>query len=659
MKKRSLVQTGLARRQAQKGIFLPILFIVIGILVLMAMQRLFFSRQSLNVTVRLANQEILYNVSKSALEISKAKLDSFFNACSKGDPDLLNNDSYKFFTNNFLDSQGYLDIKECSFPIENSNFEDLVESTDKNIDVNVSLELNEIEPLSGSLGTEPSIKDKYEKTFVLKLVSKASLDVYSVSSVCFTQGKLISLHVPPFSKFSIFLKRKGGFRVNEIFDSNESSSVDALPIQIINGSTLSNGDKLSPQEMSSFIENQGYIFLGGSDWNFGLTSCGNNKNLAAAGLDKEIYRFPVDKGPKSGTSDFKFYSGAKAMNRECRFTKMDRYLSKAPKKDTSDSALINLYGTENEPSPTLVIGNVKRKFILQQGIFLGKEAPLPYLESTGFHSRQWPKTPSNVVDFFYDQVFGGDYSFYAEKMSKPITDEYNRGILSYINNLNQADNLIFTSPNPQLPACSNIKINNVPILSSQWQLTKYLTLVDDNNQELFNGDPETFDADNYLMRKVCYIHESENDFFQARKNNYKLQIMGVERIKGPLNIKKPFTLFQNNAGIIIADGNILIKSKITSPGGFLYLVSRNGNISIETTQPVNAYLIALNGTIFMPEKFSILGGIAAAEFKSGSIKKSKRKMTISYNKELDITKSSIRKKGYRIFLNDDWNFYVR
>ncbi|MFC1744951.1 hypothetical protein ACFL35_13245 [Candidatus Riflebacteria bacterium] len=635
------------------GIFLPLLFVVIGILLLFAFKRLFFARENINLATRLVNREILYSAAQGVLEIGKAQFISYIEAFNSGAKDLGSRRIFKQFHEKLLNKEGFIELKPLEIRIKSENFKEIVNSIQQDIHLDVLLYIQDIQPIFKPSTLKQSAFGKYERTFLVKIKSTASLGNYDITAVGFTQARLMLCHIPIFPKFTLFIKQKGNFKPNPI---------KALPIIFHHGQSLPKEKKLSSEKMSELLQRQGLIYLGGTEWKLGLSSKEKHGDLAAPAIPRKKFFYQIKSVPSAVGNFLRFYSTARGMFNKDSDPKQFEFIKNAREEQYKYSSSFNLFGSTKNPSPTLIIGRVKRKYVLEQGIYnreSSKTAPLPFIDQNIFNSMSWPGIKDqNLLKYMKNTMFGGSYGNYKNRMSTPVIEDFNIAVSALLDSKDKND-LKFTLKEVNLPRLKNIEINNNSVATMRIQLDKYLSLIDDKNELLFRGNPETFEMDRYLARKTCFKYKYAQYFLKTRLKKNILQIKGVEHVTDNLAITQSMTLKKGHAGILIADKHISIGAGINTPGGHLYIISRSGNIKIKTAQPISAYLVALKGKIYFPDNFNIRGGVAIKELANNSIKSGGGSKKITYNPGMDITLRKVRKKGYKFVLRDTWDFYVR
>ncbi|MFC1744958.1 hypothetical protein ACFL35_13280, partial [Candidatus Riflebacteria bacterium] len=648
--------------------FLPALFLVLGILLLFVFQRFFFAKENLNLTVRLAYREILFNVSQSAGSIARARVLSFIEAFNSRASDLTTNKNFKLFYKNLVNSEGFCDLKPVKIKVDSKNFSELIKGTGKDITLEVVVSFEEVAPI---FPEQKSSFGEFERFFLLKIISKASRQNFSITTVNFTDGKILLSHLPIYPKFTIFVKEKANFKVNPIWDSENAASIKQHPVIINNGKELKPYEELSFDKMSEFIQKQGFLYFGGAPWVFNLSTIGGKRELADPGIPIRNLLFEIDFGSLSQDEkkNLRFYLEGRGNFRESRTKAGLEFMKLAKKEDVEFSSKLNLFGSVRNPSPTVVLGRVKRNYILEQGVLNlenGNQGPLPFIKQMNhFISGQWPgPTSKGVIKKVKDKVFNGRFEQYKKWMSQnvpPSDAGYNRGIIPFLKPTTSGKKVKFTEKKVDLPILKNLSVNNFGVNPAVMQLDKYITLIDPKykNRLLYRGNPETFDMNSYLKKKVCFIHKSAKIFLKKRLKKNELELNGAERISGPLSLTKQINLKKGNDGILVADGTINISAGINTGKGHLYIMSTKGDIRINTSSPINAYLLALKGKILFQKNFELNGGMALNEFNNSSFPKSKKKMKINYNQNFDITSTEVRKQGYKIILRHFWDFYVQ
>lgn len=110
--------------------------------------------------------------------------------------------------------------------------------------------------------------------------------------------------------------------------------------------------------------------------------------------------------------------------------------------------------------------------------------------------------------------------------------------------------------------------------------------------------------------------------------------------------------------MILVNGGVEIKSRITTPDSEpLTIIALNGDLTVATSEPVQAGLVALNGKVQIPGSCHIRGILAAGEIGFGP-PQSGLERQLEYHAAFDSTDSSSRDRMYRFDLADQERIYV-
>lgn len=645
------------------GFFLPLLLVVSAIIVMLAMQRLFFARGTLHHTQHMARHEVAYQAASGSVRAAQALVEEFIHLTGGG-PVADKNSLRERFGDllDLLDDEGNLNLAPAECEI---NTEDLVWLRKQlvptgSLDVTLSLRTVKTVPRDG------------EGDFELLIQAVAHYEGAKSTVTARSEGRRIFTHLVPFGKFTLFVMDGSDFNMDALRDSERPERIEHLPAVIRNGDSAGN-KSFSAKELAEFLDKQGFIYLGGDDWQFGLTMAGRDQRYMDAGLPDEMHLFPVPGlGPTEVQAilgrplDFRYTARFSPLYRECLSMDDREALKHSSPAQASFSSLLNLFGSAADPSPTVVFGNVARRYLLIQGVqesTAGIDAPLPYLpRESDFHLKIWPgNNAPRTIDFFYQNFFHGKFEEYTPRMSQPMTDSYNRSHLTFLNETDfprdQQDCLL--PEELKLEALQRIHSNGYLVLPDRQIPAGTFDLQDADGKALFSGRPESWKAEEYLEPRVTFRHSSGEEFLAARMTKDGLTLRGVEQIDGSLVINRPLKLAPGAGGILAVEGDIRINSRITTADSHLYLLSLHGTIRVDTTEPVQAYLAAPEHDVRLKDGFTVDGGIMMKRLPKDFFSRGRRPKSISWNQRYDFTDSRIRQRGYRTVIRPQWEYHAR
>lgn len=658
-------------RVGQRGMFFPLLLVVVGIVFVYSVQSLFLSRQNLNVTVRLASQDMLYQAALGALEAAEAEMGGFAGALASGS-DLAGNPLYQDLASRLTDSSGLPRVVEFEKALDLPAFRFIEDRAGPGVSITSSFSISGSEPIIDP-GRFPAIPDDRERNFDLKISATALTNGVSVTVVAFTRGRLLFTHVPPFSKFTLNLFSPGAFRADAMADqasvSADPGTVAGPAIILDNGRVLEEGEALQRTDLASLLSGQGFVLLGGGTWELGHSSGWSGESSGDAGLRAGIFTYDISAPPSGGPEGMRFYSRERELTALAMTAACGEYMRNAGTEKIRRSSYVRIFGTRSGPSPTLVFGNVRRRYVLEQGICdtSGERvAPLPFMPDSGaFDSWGWPSsTGPDARDFVYRQLFSCDYVSYSSRMSTVVTEDFNRGHLAFLEAPGGAPSPLWPEgfPGGALPV-PGVEANGA-VLAGEPLPCNGITLRCEDGNIVFTGDPWGEDITGYLDKRVCYSHRSASAFTRNRTDGGVLRVRGIEKVPGRLVIDRRLTVPSGCGGVILAEGDLVVAAPIDcEAGAHLYLVSLGGDMVVDTSGEIEACLAAPKGRILLPARFSIKGGVTARSIHPDSFNTSsggaQGPKTIEYDQDLDFTRREVFREGFRFILRERWERYVR
>jgi len=622
MKRTEYARVILPRSHAKSGMMIIVIALVI--LVVLALLGL-----ALNTSVGgLANQTSAYSsftlMDQAAFEVAGVVFDSLAES-------LKNPDDPNFATLLKGSANGQL---RATWPTT-FNF---AEASD------LRLVLNDIEvsyKTTQKLGESGQWHDPWEKflEFVLTVDISAGRSRFRMfrRRYQFTkQGKVLKLTLPLVSKFTLFIRnpettdeKNAGYNCFDNFvDGEVGQTSKVYPVCLNNGNNDAKDD----------VVNAGWVFLGGDKEIQLHTTSGNHisngelfqfhsiTNPERAPPMFEFNNLPDTAVFNNGTmfldsaikatatvrgSYFGFYKWDKKLGSDMnKQGVLQRFFSSAQSRTMSSSAL-HLTGTYEAPSPTVVIGKVKRVFAYYSGLIYSAsgegssakfldmlEAPPAVITNDGAQSFWQTVNLERVFpgnQFAREQLEFSAHEVTAEKLfatsenylkfaSSLVTEPFNR-VYDYMYN-----------DSGQLPPPEKFnKTTGIP-----YEITGENLQLKDKATEamLFNGNCHTFSSQDLLLDRVSVVIDNQQAFFRRFKKGNTLDLARqVILIKGALEL--PDNLEIKNPGIIFVRGNITLQGGVNrSQQGPLSLVSLGGDLIMETVnQEIWAHLVALDGTV--------------------------------------------------------------
>ncbi len=501
----------------------------------------------------------------------------------------------------------------------------------------------------------------------------------------FKELRIVNIVPPVLGKFVLYLREPGSLsNMNQLSDSMYPNQFKNAPMIISAGPSIAHFGLMQADHLQKYLDNVGWIFLGGNQkWNFNLSRGGGNPLYQEGYLKNSEYLYlPVPGVDKIfNPAIVGYFATQSELYKELGTPIRDSSLKMYDSDFYAKSSAINLFGSNAFPSPTLVLGKVTRSWALLQGLKLNpgyaqayglsaKYGLFPYLgeNSSVFDSGlNWPSCNANSISQI-KMNFDGNYDYYKSRMSKIVTEPYNHGILNFLDapGLNRAKRMLLDSASLSASVklklhSSKLKISNNPAYFASLNNNSSFSLFDDRGISLFSGDLGKMSDLNFLYQKAGPVFASGNRFLsQVRRDDQnRVMLGGIARIGTGIRTKKTLLFGPGGGGILLVDGQVTINRgiRVTSPEP-VTIVSMNGNITVNTREPIQAALIAMNGIVSLPREFKIEGLIASKQLVLSSLS-GLNKRSLEYRSYFDPTFSYGYFRSYRIMNQDDWVFYVR
>lgn len=653
----------------KKGFMLPFVIALATILMLLAFTRHFFSRQHLKFAGHVSDNERSYHISSGALLIAQNLFEQIRQLYN--DPDFRRGvtdtpEHLEEILDRLLDENLVFGDSEIIVNVPSHFFADLTRDVKGFQSLNVSFHLVPIEPLFDNSSSNGFIMSDKERVYNFFINSRAYVGNSNCWLSSYKRIKQINILPPVLGKFVLFVKDQQTADLNRIYDTRSPPEVEELPLVVYSGNILDN--KLESGEARAFLDAQGWIFMGGSrKWSLGLGAGGDN---AYHMMPEGICFYAVDTGSiLDQHGAFSFYSQPAPLSRQLRGASFNEAFKLFADDTVTHSSILRFTGCSNEPTPTVVLGNVARTWALLQGIrndTTGQQVSLPYLSDSDFFSNTWPDNPSQRSITLLREHFNYSYNEYRARMSSVVSEDYNAGLLSIIDyEPDPLDNSLLVDPDymplgliPPPPLQRLISDNQNALFYTNLYSSSY-TMKKDNSDTLFeNSHFENISNLDFLKNRVTLVLDNSEDFYQELSDDVSNNIL-IDRavfLNSSLTIDR-YTEIESG-GMIIVDGNIDINNSIVSRNSTLTLISLNGGININTSQLVQASLIAINNNINLSREATIKGNVVAnrVQIESGTPLSER---TIKYDKRLDITSTFKSKIGYRLAQDGEEITFVR
>lgn len=656
------------------GFVLPGVLLLIIILLLLAGSRHFFSRHQLNQADHGARYEKAYHMATGALEaadILLLKTLAFINdgrietipKRQKAPKELMP------LVKAILDEDGIAYPRKEFIPIQSEIYEHLQRGWENSSTLKVELELRELEPLITNSGENGPVFDDKEKKILVMLHAEASVEGAFARVYRYREGRVINLLPSIISKFALFLRSQGSFRANTILDSNSNKNImNDTPLMVFCGKAIEQ-HSLKP-ESTRILDKQGWVFLGSeASWRLGAGPGGNDSNHASGMLDRRLHKFAIPGNENlSATGYLSYYSQPEYLFSELKKSDYKKAMINLGNDQISASKL-RISGSENQQTPTVILGKVLSRWALLQGLnnsISNLHAPLPMLNAQQFSRNLWPGMSTNAARKIKEN-FSDNYERYKERMSQIIEQSYNSGNLNMIafENSDFSDSVVQDPSN--LPADSTViqhssiaKLDNQPVNFFKINHGNFHEFFQTDNSAIFKGNLSGFENLSFLKARSGQTFQTNRDFFKAIfTKDKKYLIKDVYFIAGSLNIDRQLIADSGCGGMIIVEDNITISEKIRAINKEpIFLISLNGNITITTGQKLDAGIAALKGTVFIDSNLLLEGLLAAKELSIRRLQPVGQRKII-YNSDFDITDDQVYKRNFRFFMPEKGVTFVK
>ena len=527
--------------------------------------------------------------------------------------------------------------------------------------------------------------DPLERSFEVEFTAFARTGLITCNLTETREIRLVNLQPGLAGKFTLFVKNiknpdsfnKFPCHIDGFPDSTFAGGAVCNPVILKNGGELD----FAASEIadSNSWKKRGYIFLGGSDVTLNLTS----GNFEAYG---ELFHFfsmesesqipgyfdiiapsffspPPDfkaKWPQTLNTGEPFASSfayilkhvltgfyttqddGSNMNHDRRL-ELSFPSNQANSIKKMQSSSLHLFGTRSNPSPTLVLGNVSRRYADFTGIVVdvdgdgSRDAIVDYVRETNAEPGAIAPPPEEIY-----AVAGGALSpgtpirldqdllnygnmfnsapIYQENMCKLITEPY----------LRSHDFMYFSSEESFFPSKSCFG-EEAASFQNDFSLKFNSNLMSDK-YFYRNGNPKNF-SDNGFKHKLVYRISSFDDFlsrfYDKNTSTLDLQIPVIVENTGGQPVKLPGNIKINNCGMLVIEKGDLELGAIEQQNfdSCLTIILFSGNFVLNNPQQqtIGARLIALQGQLknLSPVRaLDLLGGLVVGdyepeEFKSG------------------------------------------
>ncbi|MBU1106619.1 MAG: hypothetical protein KKB51_08145 [Candidatus Riflebacteria bacterium] len=441
---------------------------------------------------------------------------------------------------------------------------------------------------------------------IVKYLAPASLEKITEEYVYTVNIRIVANFIPVLSKFTLYVQdvRSGEDeeRFNKVVNDDHGNLIESDYRPWILKNTEQNGP--FPSRFADIIKSsRGLVYLGGGRVNLGIARAWSSEGKYAEGFHllgegrTEAFYKTGDIGPMA------------LLNFETGLSKTDPNDSESVfwydliksgfAELSAKSSIFKLYGTDNERSPTLVFGDAAARTLCARGYreSINNYGPLPYT----YHDDQFADFISGQSEEYDFSYFMSQYTLY--KGGTLSRSKYNKDYASCLIEVpyNRALGYIITNYKNNRPLDSGIIPTSDPLFDfvSGKAVSKGFAKKIPAPYSTVYSDVQDLSAMGDLLKKIeipgrramaeIILAKGEKLLPALQKRGYldknKLDLNGWLHIKAEEGIVVDDSLLLiSHGGIILAEGNIEVKSSIKADGGrfLLNLVARKGNIIVDS-----------------------------------------------------------------------------
>lgn len=655
---------------------------ILGLIGFLGFTLVQISGSHLRTLTQYTQREKAYQLANSALEANLHRVKQALDFYNDPDPATFPklekaNGTTKEILQAILEPDGSLKASGASFEFDQALPASILESEDGRV-VKAELILYPVRPLyTSALVGFHADSGEVECTLALKVTSNSSAGNLAIGDSivklsAFTTLRRVNLLLPALSKFVLMIQNRGALIENRIAQPSDETSVNEYPLQILSHKKV---DPLSlgKTEIQTFLDSMPLVYLGGLDaWTIqeGFSAF-ENQGSSFLQRDLKLQVIPGDDqlSSKGFLSYFVHEEGFSSRLTEPEYNKA---MAAHPDFATPASSILQFGGSAEEIHPIPVIGPVNRRYALLQGIYntaKDKFFYLPYLGPSEFSSTSWPSGDSSAKIQALKDNFDGSFERYKARMSTLHTIPYNRWQMRLLDlGSDEANSILHLDPEklptePPIEAPPNSKILQSDGLEvsffGQISGSSY-SLKNDEGAAIFSGsDLSTVNDLSWLKQKAGNMYDSwDRALYYLGDSDSKLHIGGVIYISGEMILESPLTVPRGSGGMILVEKDISIRSSLeVEDSEPLTLVSLNGDVKIETPQKLEMGVVALDGSINLPDSLDLRGFVIARELKIQNSLVPKQRQ-IKYNRKMDPTNAQNFRRQYRLMVQQNWTRYV-
>jgi|GEM_PF-1460710 len=702
-------------KNRQNGFMLVVILVLAAVVAALGFSLFKVSQQHVHLSSFHADRERAYHLAVGGMKIGQdyiQKAFGYINVKDKSVPPV-----FQGFVKWFRDhNAGNYEAPEIEITPRALEF---LRDSQKGAALNLYVRRGPREPIYTNSSSELK-PDHRETRSKIILISKAVYRQSYARVDGFSWVNWVSVLPSILGKFVFFLKQPDSLDLNPVKDSNENlistplNILSGLPITTLTtGSSNLNGLNYETKDGSTMrdeIDRRGWIYLGSSDeFDLGVSASGTQEKYASP-IDLRKIEFPLDDDSYIATeADASLLYYKNPPHREINSLGVKWQDSSASygqplnsqlfelypdEKLYTHSSVLNLFGSRLTPTPTVVIGNVYRRFLSIRGILadlrdssgfgsdgLKELYLLPYLDSNTFDKsdvKEWPGKPDGMVKqmlvSYCDQIIDPDVESayedcYRYCMSDVTKRAYNEANLEFLKLPASMEDELFpefapSDPNAP-PGLQRLEIGGKPPTFLKLSQSDQVTLKNDQGEVLFKDGILGGMEDLEFLRTKGRAYRGQTSLLNSVRESkpdaavgLKVFFGGVVYVKGDFQLQEPLEILPGGGGLILVEDDIFIEAGIEcSQGEPLSLVSLGGDVTLATADPVQAGLVALRGRINLPYAMRLTGFLAAQKLSlaagSGTVDRE-----LSWNAVFDPTDFEQYQRSFKASIVDKWQYNI-
>jgi hypothetical protein len=579
----------------------------------------------------------------------------------------------------------YDQINGTTEPVEAPSIDKLLELFGSDAELRVEVEFREFQPFLPAEGLLGVAGDPREKFGVLAITSRATYRGVTRSIEASKQVKVVNITAPVLSKFTLFVRDRGGQEPNLLTYSPQDPGAGFRKDQEAASPLVFHHrqDRYPAVEGEGFLplapvlsglapDAGGLVFMGGADsWYLNLThGLGTGPLEELFQLRRARYRMESDLPGvlhEYGMT-FGFYEGLLDSAKFGSAASPAVYPRPGSTGDAVEpgTSALHLYGDVENVTPTIVLGPVFRSYVslhLLDGLWY------PYRTSGEFAA---------VED---TSRFRSSYQEYARVMARVQHEPYNRAYDYIVTNeeILEPSGLVTAEGTPFVPesyltpdsllrvqpAASGDENFLYPTPGEEATGLLHLARVSEDGTaiaDLFRGALEDLDGpllEELLVAKAVYGVEDAGEFFDRFLVDEVLDVPGIVWIQSG-DLELDASVFRRGC-MVLAAGGVTVRGAITPEDETdpVTLVALSGDLRIATSQTIQAHLIALRGQVTSQGRLDVQGALAAGSLDLENMVLGAEPKVITYDHDLDPTDGTRVRLNLRAYLDEREELVVR